>query len=234
MSVFRFKHFSIQQAESAMKVGTDAMILGALIQAENCKNALDIGSGTGVLSLMIAQGNSDLKIDAVEIDDRAALECERNFQNSNWSDRLNVIHGDFLSYKTSMRYDLIFSNPPFYQSSLVNQDERKGRARHEQSMSIPAFLENVNNLLAEKGFFWLIVPFDDVDSWQNIAEKNRLYLNEMISVYGKRNDNPKRAILKFGGKLMKPLKSSLVIRELNGRYSAEYIELTKEFHGKAV
>ena len=217
-----------------MKVGTDAMILGATIQSGNCKNSLDIGAGTGVLSLMVAQGNHDIVIDAIEIDEDSTLECARNFKASNWSDRLNVVHGDFLFYKSDKRYDLIFSNPPYYQSTLINQDERKGRARHEQSLPIPAFLGNVNNLLTENGFFWLIVPFDDVDSWQNCAAKNELHVNELISVFGKRNDNPKRAVLKIGRILMEPFKSSLVIRETDGSYSSEYVELTKEFHGKAV
>ncbi len=136
MSVFKFKHFSVKQSDSAMKVGTDAMLLGAFVETENKTQALDIGTGTGVLSLMLAQKNETLQITAIDIDELSAKEALINFQNSSWTNRLNVYHADFLSFKTENQYDLIVSNPPYFSTTNENKDERKAQARHISSLEI--------------------------------------------------------------------------------------------------
>ena len=136
MSNFRFKQFEITQNDNAMKVGTDAMVLGSFVNSHGRKKGLDVGSGTGVLSLMIAQNNSDISIDAVELDALSAAEGELNFKNSPWPERLKTHHCDFLEYETEEKYDLIVSNPPYYQTTLVNNDDRKANARHEKSARV--------------------------------------------------------------------------------------------------
>ena len=228
--MFHFKHFSLKQADSAMKVGTDAMILGAMIDSSNKNQGLDIGSGTGVLSLMVAQQNSLIRIDAVEIDVLSANECEINFANSPWADRLSVEYADFQLFDTNKQYDLIFSNPPYYATTNLNEDVRKANARHEESLPAKSILARVNDFLSIDGEFWVIIPASERERWILLAEQNELFLAESIAIRGKSNKEVNRCILHFGRKKSSGKIREFVVRGANNSYSEEYIQLTKEFH----
>ena len=232
MSYFHFKKFSIRQSDSAMKVGTDSMLLGSIINCSNKKCALDVGAGTGVLSLMVAQKNNNIRIDAVEIDKLSMKECALNFHASDWSERLEVYHTDFLEFKSNQKYDLVFSNPPFYKSTLVTTDHRKATAKHEQSLPIHLFLQKVNSILTPDGALWIIIPFMDRRSWETNAAQNGLFVNRETHILGKKNNVPNRVILKLKKEKRNVVSEKHVIRNENGTYTEEYIELTKEFHGK--
>lgn len=232
MSIFKFKHFEINQSDSAMKVGTDAMILGSFIDSTNCKNGLDIGSGTGVLSMMIAQVNPEIKIEAIELDEMSAKESSINFEKSDWSSRLFIINSNFLDFDSDKSFDLIFSNPPYFQSRLKNNDERKALARHEDSLPIKPFIAKVNKLLSEEGSFWIIIPFDDFSIWNKEFIINNLFLNRKIKLIGKRGGDAKRLILVYKKNENSFIEEHLIIRDENGDYTSEYIRLTKAFHGK--
>lgn len=234
MSVFRFKHFVIQQSRSAMKVGTDAMILGALIDVEGHTNALDVGTGTGVLSLMIAQRNSVLNCTGIDLDEESIEEARINFSESIWSDRLSVISGDFLEANFEQEFDLIISNPPFYTSTLENDNARKAQARHVSSLPIDQFVSKVNQLLTQKGKFWIIVPFDDVEKWKSEAFKNGLSVEQLIKISGKEHQPPNRIVISFSKLKSENTIESLTIRNQTGEYSKAYRELTKEYHGKPI
>jgi len=230
MSVFKFKYFSVQQSDSAMKVGTDAMLLGALIDSSNKQLGLDIGAGTGVISLMIAQVNSDIKIDSVELDELSAKECHLNFLKSPWSKRLNSVSADFSSYVSNKMYDLIFSNPPYYQSTLVNEDNREAIAKHVSELTPERLIHKSESLLSETGSIWFIVPYSDVQHWINAALDCGLYPAQQIEINGKEDHVPKRVVVCFE-RFKKPVDMfSLTVRADDGNYTQEYISLTEEFH----
>jgi len=229
MSTFQFKQFSIQQSRSALKVGTDAMVLGSLINSENKSRGLDIGAGTGVLTLMIAQNNPNIQIDAIEIDADTSLDCKENFADSIWSERLRVIHSDFLGFPFQNKYDLIFSNPPFYHNSLLSSDQRTAISKHSVHLPFDRLFEKVSQILSENGNFWIIVPAEHALTIKEIAKENQLFQANEINVFAKPGKHS-RSILSFS-KIENPASlNSLTIREESGAYTKEYIQLTKDFH----
>jgi tRNA1Val (adenine37-N6)-methyltransferase len=231
MPPFLFKHFSITQNRSALKVGTDAMLLGAFIKSENEHIGLDIGAGTGVLSLMVVQKNPTIQIDAIELDNESIIDCQENFINSNWSERLSTISADFLKHEFDKKYDLIFSNPPFYQNSLVNENHRTAVSKHAVHLPFDRLFEKVSSLLSDTGCFWIIFPFDDFEKVTNLGMSNGLFIENKITIESKLTV-PTRVILSFRKTINQVSEKTLVIRSLDNSFSDEYIELTKDFHGK--
>lgn len=233
MSIFKFKHFSIQQANSAMKIGTDAMVFGALLPVLNKKKALDVGAGTGVLSLMCAQKNPHLQIDAIELDQAAYEEAIFNKQNSDFKQQIQVFQGDFLEYNSEEKYDLIFSNPPYYENSSKSENASKNLARHTDSLTFDLLFQKVSSLLSSEGDFMLIVPYTSKQNLLQLAISNNLFLNELINIYGKPS-NLNRVVLSFSKKERTLKTIEFTIRTEEGAYTSEYKELTKEFHGVAI
>lgn len=230
MSVFQFKQFSILQKDVAMKVGTDAMLLGALMDVSGKMNGLDIGTGTGVLSLMAIQNNTKLLVDALELDAGSFATCQSNFEASPWPDQLIAHHVDFLDFQTAQTYDLIFSNPPYYLTTLKSYNEREAQAKHVKTLTPENLIKKVASLLTPKGTFWIIIPFSDSTVWINIAEHVGLFPSRMIEICGKEGDSPKRLVLCFQDTLTKPVIKPLTARKSNGAYTEAYIELTRNFH----
>jgi tRNA1Val (adenine37-N6)-methyltransferase len=230
MSAFKFKHFDIVQDDNAMKVGTDAMVLGAFINSQDRKVGLDVGTGTGVLSLMVAQNNEEISFDAIELDKKSTDECALNFENSKWADRLNAVHMNFLDFEAPSHYDLIISNPPYYQSTLVNNDPRKANARHEQSLPMEAFVIHVSRLITNDGDFWIIIPAEDHKKWTKACSAVGLHLIERISIYGKEGGEIKRVIMAYSKQSLLLEEFSFTIRDKSNDFSEEYKELTSEFH----
>jgi tRNA1Val (adenine37-N6)-methyltransferase len=228
-SIFAFKYFNVSQENSALKVGTDAMLLGALVQAEGVKSVIDIGAGSGVLSLMVAQKNLAAHIHAVEIDEKSFLDCQLNFLASPWSDRLTAIHADICSFNPSEKYDLIISNPPFYSNSLINADQRTARTKHSEFLPIGNLVDWVKRNISDTGKCWLIWPFQAVDLLIATLEQHQLILHQQVDIYSKTN-RPSRVVVQFGKEPKKLLKSSVVIRQDDGNYTEEYIGLTRDFH----
>ncbi len=229
--MFQFKHFSVQQANSALKVGTDAMLLGACVSAENATSCLDIGAGTGVISLMLAQQNPSLHIHAIEIDAASVIDCRANFSNSKWNKNLTCIAEDFLTWQADQQYDLIVSNPPFYQNSLLSNHALTAQSKHAVFLPFEQLFEKVERLLTENGVFWLIAPFQDVDSICELGKINQLHYSHQINIEGKPG-KPVRVILAFQKKTIRLQVKTICIRTENGNYSSEYIALTAGFHAK--
>ncbi len=234
MSLFKFKEFDVIQSRSAMKVGTDAMILGSLVNAENCESALDIGAGTGVLSLMLAQKNRDIKIEAVEIDRESFEECQSNFQRSPWQRRLSAKHIDFRLFKSDQQYDLILSNPPYFQSRYENADSRAAQARHERHLPMSEFVQGCAGLLSDSGRVSVILPKEDEKKWVAEFEQYNLHPIRKVNLFGKRGDAPRRVVLDFGRIKCALETSALVVRETDGSYSAEYKNLTAAYHANTL
>jgi len=213
-----------------MKVGTDAMLLGASVEADNPGKILDIGAGTGVIALMLAQQFPRSELTAIEIDDLSAKECDHNFKNSAWSDRLQVFQGDFMEHEFFRSFDLIVSNPPYYQTRLENNDARTSQARHEFALPMQAMLKKVARLLENAGSFWVIIPSEIAERWREAANSHGLFVASEIHIYGKEQGPVKRVIFGFGKEVVTVQKTSLTIRRIEGTYTDEYVELTKTFH----
>lgn len=233
MSIFKFKHFSVSQSDTTMKVGTDAMLLGSLVSlADQPTTVLDIGTGTGVLALMMAQRSERALVMALEIDELACHEAEENFKASPWSNRLASIHEDVLEIEFDSKFDLIVSNPPYYENSLLSENDRTSRAKHAEFLPVDSLLRKVKELLASDGSFWVIIPFENTSTWIELAKIHDLFLSHSTSIIGKEGQGEKRSVLAFGRNQSETMSTQLTVRDSNNNYSKEYIELTKEFHDR--
>jgi tRNA1Val (adenine37-N6)-methyltransferase len=230
LSVFRFKQFDVKQTNNPLKVGTDAMLLGAFIDATDKKSGLDLGTGTGVLSLMVAQKNSEIQLDAVEINSLAAAECSFNFEQSIWSNRLKCLDGDYLSIDFQKRYDLIFSNPPYHLESIIGENLDYNRAKHSDSNELAELIRLVNRILSKEGDFWLILPFQLQTYIQELAGENQLFCKQLIQIHAKENKPNTRTIFQFQKKQSNLVVSDFYIRNADNSYTEAYIQLTKAFH----
>ena len=229
--MFQFKQFSVDQTNCAMKVNTDGVLLGATASAENPKIILDIGTGTGVIALMLAQRFSEAKIDAVEIDLASAKTAAKNFEHSPFANRLNlypIAIENFWLQKQHQQYGLIVSNPPFYLDTLTSPKENKTLAKH----TVPDFFENlVKNMprfLTANGFFWLILPVKTASLVKDLAT-GFLFLQEEVAISSFPNQPPHRYVLSFGSKKTNPIYSALNIYESEKVYSQSYQTLLKIF-----
>ena len=168
---FHFKQFKVEQDRCAMKIGTDAVLMGALLPLDSKRmEALEIGSGTGVISIMLCQRNPKLHIKSLEIDAEAQEQCVHNFEKSPWKEQLQSIHADFLSFETEQKFDLIFSNPPFFSKSLLSDSEKRNIARHIDAEVFEQWVLKAYELLNENGILAFVIPSESVDLISNTLE----------------------------------------------------------------
>lgn len=231
---FRFKQFTIQQDRAAMKVGTDGVLLGAWVPLENPESILDIGSGTGLIALMLAQRSEAFQIDAIEIEDHAYEQAVENFENSDWSDRLFCYHASLQEFVDEMdeKYDLIVSNPPFYTDSFESNDLSRYLARFEGALPFEVLIACSVKLLSENGNLALIIPFKEEEKVLQIARKNRLFTQKITRVKGALNTEIKRSLLLFSFQENSPIIDELVIENSRHQYTDEYKALVKDFYLK--
>ncbi|MDH4473309.1 MAG: methyltransferase [Fluviicola sp.] len=230
MSSFRFKEFDIRQSNSAMKVGTDAMILGSICTfPKSPKNILDIGTGTGVLSLMLAQRFEPTTITAVEIDQSASDDALFNFSKSPFSSKLNLVNKDIRLLKPGELFDAIISNPPFFENSSKSESDQRNLARHTDNLAYQELLQIVASNLTSDGLFWVIVPYESFHSLCDFGKENAMYVSHSIIIYGKPN-KPIRVVIAFSKTAAQSTTSELTIRDDFGKYTEAYIELTRQFH----
>lgn len=197
-SVFRFKEFVCMHAKSSMKIGVDAVLLGAWAKVENTHKILDVGTGCGVIALMCAQRNSSAKIEAIDIDEQSVQEASLNFTASPWSERLTVLKKDFISTVDSgEKFDLIISNPPFFSSGISKPDTSRLIARHESSLSPVELIRKGSRLLTPEGLVSIVIPYDRVSSLVKDIEGSGLIITRACKVRGHRNAGYKRALLEF-------------------------------------
>jgi tRNA1Val (adenine37-N6)-methyltransferase len=230
--IFQFKQFAVDQTGCAMKINTDGVLLGALAEAKSPQNILDIGTGTGVIALMLAQRFSSVQIDAVEIDEPASLTATKNFQNSPFADRLELFHQDFEKYfeeHPEKRYDLIVSNPPFHINSLESPKVNKTMAKHTGKDFFATLIIGVSKHLTKDGLCWLILPLQAAELVKDLALKGSLFLKKAISVHSFEHSTSHREILCFGLNRCEAENSKLVIYESVGIYSNEYKQLLKPY-----
>lgn len=236
MSVFQFKQFSVNQDQTAMKIGTDGVLLGAWTPIENNpKSVLDIGTGTGIIALMLAQRCEAEQIDAIEIDESAYEQAVENFENSPWGDRLFCFHAELDEFVDDPEdeYDLIVSNPPFFSEDFRSANEQRDLARFQEAMPFEELVEAADLLLSENGIFSVIIPFNEEDRFIELCAEVELYPIKVTRVKGAPNTKIVRSLLAFKRYELSVLTSDeLVIEISRHEYTPEYISLTKDFYLK--
>lgn len=229
---FQFKQFTVWHDKCAMKVGTDGVLLGAWTPTDSARRILDVGTGTGLVALMLAQRCEAPFITALEIDKDTAVQAQENIDRSPWKERIEVIQGDFNHFHSSFQYDLIVSNPPYFIDSLECPDRQRNSARHNAHLSYKELLKGVAGLLSPDGRFALVIPWDVAAYVIELAETYALYPSRQLLVMTKTNDKPKRTLLSFTFKKQECLTEQLLIEIARHQYSEEYIRLTKDFYLK--
>ena len=229
--MFQFKQFAVDQTNCAMKINTDGVLLGALAEADNPTNILDIGTGTGVIALMLAQRFTNATIDAVEIDEQAAQTAKSNFENSQYAKRLKLYAKGFESYleRTDKMYDLIVSNPPFYINSLESPEAKKNQAKHAGNSFFEELIKGVASHLTNKGACWFILPIDTAELVKTIAQHNDLHLQKTIAIKSYSGSKPHREMLVLSLNDAEAMDEEFVIYEQEKVYSEEYQNSLSDF-----
>jgi tRNA1Val (adenine37-N6)-methyltransferase len=231
MSIFRFKQFEVNQSGCAMKVNTDGVLLGALVNGK-AETVLDIGTGTGVIALMLAQRFPEAIIDAVELDNSAAQTAEGNFSHSPFTARLQMDPLSFQAYLAAhpeQQFDLIVSNPPFYIQSLPSPGAQKSMAKHADDDFFEQLISNCARHLSENGSLWLILPLSTAALVKQLASLHELYVQQIISIQSYPHTAPHREILAFGQHQTETKEQRLIIYDAPKIYSDAYRSLLKGF-----
>ena len=232
---FQFKQFSVAQDRCEMKVGTDAVLLGAWSALDHMPNTiLDIGSGTGILALIMAQRSTAELIDALEIDSDAYEQCVHNFETSDWGDRLFCYHASLDEFVGEIEdtYDLIISNPPFYTDHFKSRNEARNKARFEDALPFEELLTSVSKLLSVTGQLNVIIPFSEEINFISLAKNVDLYPIRILRVRGLEESPVKRSLISFTFQENKIEVSELTIEITRHHYTHDYINLTKDFYLK--
>jgi len=230
---FQFKQFIVHHNYSTMKVGTDAVLLGTLCAVPKQGKILDVGTGTGVISLILAQ-RSSAEITAIDIHQASVWEARANFKASPWSNRLKALMISYQLYAAQgnpERFDLIVSNPPFFENDLKSSDEKRNLARHNDHLSYRDFLLASRYFISEQGKIALILPISEAENFIQEAEQWQFYLERKIEIKPKPEKEANRLILSFGNQVPKTLiTESLTIRNNDDSYSEAYKKLTEDFY----
>jgi tRNA1Val (adenine37-N6)-methyltransferase len=229
---FHFKQFSVEDDQSSMRIGTDAVLLGAWINPENRSEILDIGTGSGVIALMVAQ-KCNATITAIDIDKDSVHQASLNFQNSPWKIRMNTIHISFQEFTRlqGFMFDLIITNPPFFKNSLRSPLNSRNIARHDDQLNAHDLLDGVTNILRSNGKFCLILPVDGAQLFKEYANEQNLHLVRQLQVRSKPGIKPKRVIMEFS--LSLPgivITEEIVIRREDNSFTEAYRQMTRDFY----
>lgn len=232
---FQFKQFTIYHNKCAMKVGTDGVLLGAWAETESCNRILDIGTGTGLIALMLAQRSKAI-IDAIDIDADACLQAQENADSSPFAGRIKIQHSamsDFAQASTDL-YDLIVSNPPYFVDSLKCPDRKRNTARHTDTLTLEDLLQDSRKLLAPQGRIALILPYDQKERLTDCIRTQKLFLSKETSVIPVPGASPKRLLAELTATppASPALSGQLTIEITRHQYTDEYISLTKDFYLK--
>lgn len=228
---FEFKQFIVWHDHCAMKVGTDGVLLGAWAHVEEGDLALDAGTGSGLIALMLAQRGCKT-IDAVDIEKDACEQAKVNIEASPWKQRITVHQANFIEFKpdSTTHYQRIVSNPPFFNQSLKSNSHNRNLARHTLQLDWQSLIRKSFDLLNNNGTFSVILPWPEADEFITIALLNGFYERRITLIETREGIAPKRALLEFSKQYEKTERTTLVIRSANNEYSSDYKNLTKDFY----
>jgi len=232
--VFRFKEFSVKQEKNAMKVGTDGDLHGAWSDGDNVNFALDIGCGTGLIALILAQKNVNIKIDAVEINAENAAEAVENVQNSPFAEQIFVFCTSIQDFAKNCdkKYDLIVSNPPFFVDSLKSPNEKRSLARHNDTLPYNDLIFVAEKLLTANGLFSVILPEEESENFIDFAKKCNLFLTKQTKVFSTPKSKCRRRLVSFSKTKSEQIFGKIIIEKSSNNFTDEYIALTKDFYLK--
>jgi tRNA1Val (adenine37-N6)-methyltransferase len=232
---FLFKQFVIEQENSAMKVGVDGVMLGAWADVANASHILDIGTGTGLIAIMLAQRNETANIDAVEIEWQSYIQAVENANNCKWKDRINVIHEKFQTFveTTQKQYDLIVSNPPYFTGSLQSPEMQRTVARHTLLLNQDDLIDGINKILTDTGKFAAIFPYAEANIFIAKASMQRFFCNKKTNI----KPTPKKPVIRIMleiSRVKQNFTENIICIETGTRhdYTDEYKRLTKDFYIK--
>ena len=233
MSIFQFKQFSISHHRSTMKVGTDAVLLGSWVAVnEDCRQILDIGCGCGIIALMLAQ-RSNATITGIDIDKSSIDEAAENAQNSPWKERINfqnISVQDFCIPQNKNNFDLIVSNPPFFEKSLKSPIEKRNLSRHTDTLSFEELIVSADYCLSQKGHFAVIIPAESSQKIENLAFSHGLFCFQKMKIHAYPNQPANRTMLVFSRQEAQIQIEMLIIRDADNSYTDGYRELAKWFY----
>lgn len=234
---FSFKQFTVYQQNTAMKVCTDACLLGALVARKlftsptEIESILDIGTGTGLLALMLAQ-ETKASIDAVELNAAAAAQARQNVLQSPWANRIRIIEKDICDVNPSTPYDFIISNPPFFEQDLKSNDPAKNAAKHDSSLTLDVLVQQINRLLSKSGSAAVMIPYYRSNYFETLLLENNLQLHTKIMVQQTHKHSFFRSMLFFGKEKQSTEQTTIFITDENRNYSSTFASLLKPFYLK--
>lgn len=231
---FQFKKFIIHHDRCAMKVGTDGVLLGAWANAENARRILDIGAGSGLISLMLAQRYPSASVVGIDIDEDAIAQAKENAELSPWKDRVELFVADVCEFSKNenMQFDAIVSNPPYFEEKVHCPDGQRNAARHTQGLSFADLLDSAKRLLAPEGGFSVVLPSNAYDTFVSLAAERHLYVRRCTKVFTKPGIPAKRVLVELGHGIVRAELHDLYIEVAPRIHSDEYVALTKGFYLK--
>lgn len=228
-SIFKFKAFQVDQEGCAMKINTDGVLLGAVAQHAKPTRVLDVGTGTGVIALMLAQRYPEAFVDAIEIDPSASETAMANFSGSDFSSRLNLFPGDVTEFESDFSYDLIVSNPPYFVNDLKNPEEKKSLARHTDEGFFERMTGKVASILNEDGEFWVILPVKHAQELIMKAVLYKLFPRMIVHIFSDKGKPEIRQIVCFSFVQTSVRDKNFYIYDEEGHYTDNYVKLLKDF-----
>ncbi len=235
-SYFQFKEFIIRQDQCAMKVCTDSCLFGAWVaselkhKADKKINILDIGAGTGLLSLMLAQKLSSAIVDAVDLEPLCFVQAKQNISLSHWKERIQVHHTDISQFSSEKKYDVIISNPPFFESDLLSGNVARNIAHHNAGLTLQILLTVVKKFVNEDGCIAVLLPYHRSVWFENLAEEEGLFVNKKICVKQTPTHSFFRTFLIFSKKKTSVLENEIIIKDSNNQYTNKFIALLKDYY----
>ncbi len=228
---FHFKHFSMMHHRSTMKIGTDAVLLGRWVDISNAHNVLDVGTGCGIIAMMLAQRGA-AHVDAIDLDYDSFQEADNNFMTSQWRDKIKAYHADIKTFGQGIQYDLMVSNPPYFVNSSKCDKARRSMARHAgTTLSFADLLNASKRLMTDKGRLAVVLPQREEDNFTNEAVKFGFYLKQKLDIVPINGLLPNRVNLEFAQtRQTETLVKTLVIRGKSGALTDEYNDFLKEFY----
>ncbi|MBW8361952.1 MAG: methyltransferase [Kaistella sp.] len=227
MKAFQFKNFSLLQHEEVFKIGTDGVLLGAMSTVEEAERILEIGAGSGLITLMAAQRNGDASITAIDINPDAAQLAAENFKNSPFHQRMKSLQADFKSFESEEKFDLILCNPPYFEE---NPSVKHVLARQQTELDFRSLISRSALLLSPSGIFSVIIPYEAGNVFEELGRENQLHLIKKVTISGIAGSKPKRLVLEFSFSEKLLVEEHFTIEKSPRIYSDQYLELTKEFH----